>query len=90
MDSVLASLLHDGHGAYRLPCCLVFSTDGIQGPFVGFIYDHYGPRWLLLVGSFMHVFGVMMASLSTEYYQILLAQGVCSAIGVSAIFQPCE
>lgn len=36
----------------------------------------------------MHVFGVMMASLGTEYYQILLAQGVCSAIGVSAIFQP--
>lgn len=31
----------------------------------------------------------MMASLGTEYYQILLAQGVCSGIGVSAIFQPC-
>lgn len=30
----------------------------------------------------------MMASISTEYYQILLSQGVCSAIGVSAIFQP--
>jgi hypothetical protein len=30
----------------------------------------------------------MMASISTEYYQFLLAQGVCSAIGVAAIFQP--
>jgi MFS family permease len=60
-----------------------------QGPFVGFIYDRYGPRWLLLIGSFMHVFGIMMASLSTEYYQILLSQGLCSAIGVSAIFNPC-
>lgn len=29
-----------------------------------------------------------MASISTEYYQILLSQGVCSAIGVSLIFQP--
>ncbi len=29
-----------------------------------------------------------MASLSTEYYQILLSQGVCSAIGVSAVYQP--
>lgn len=37
----------------------------------------------------MHVFGIMMTSLGTEYYQILLAQGLCSAIGVSAIFQPC-
>lgn len=30
----------------------------------------------------------MMTSLGTQYWQILLAQGVCSAIGVSAIFQP--
>jgi MFS family permease len=30
----------------------------------------------------------MMASLSTEYYQLLLSQGVVSAIGVAAIFQP--
>ena len=30
----------------------------------------------------------MMASISTEYYQILLSQGVCSAIGASAIFLP--
>ncbi|KAG8405756.1 hypothetical protein J3458_021691 [Metarhizium acridum] len=39
-------------------------------------------------GSFLHVFGLMMCSLGTQYYQILLAQGVCSAVGVSAIFQP--
>ncbi len=32
----------------------------------------------------------MMASISTEYYQLLLSQGVCSAIGVAAIFQPCK
>jgi MFS family permease len=28
----------------------------------------------------------MMVSISTEYYQFLLAQGVCSPIGASAIF----
>ncbi len=42
-----------------------------------------------MAGSLLHVFGLMMTSLGTEYYQILLAQGLCSAIGVSAIFQPC-
>lgn len=41
-----------------------------------------------MIGSFLHVFGLMMASLSTQYYQVLLSQGVCSAIGVSLIFQP--
>ncbi|KAH8676150.1 major facilitator superfamily domain-containing protein [Xylariales sp. PMI_506] len=60
----------------------------VMGPFVGAVYDHYGPRWLLLVGTFLHVFGIMMASLGTEYYQILLAQGLCSGIGASAVFQP--
>lgn len=52
------------------------------------IYDKYGPRQLIFVGTFFHVFGLMMASLGSEYYQILLTQGVCSALGVSAIFQP--
>ena len=30
----------------------------------------------------------MMASLGTDYYQILLAQGICSPIGASCIFYP--
>lgn len=34
----------------------------------------------------MHVFGLMMTSISTEYYQFVLAQGICSPIGASAIF----
>jgi MFS transporter, MCT family, aspergillic acid transporter len=29
-----------------------------------------------------------MASISSQYYQVLLSQGVCSAIGVACIFQP--
>ncbi|KAH7075320.1 major facilitator superfamily domain-containing protein [Paraphoma chrysanthemicola] len=59
-----------------------------MGPIVGRLYDRYGPRYLIIVGSFLHVFGLMMVSISTEYYQIMLSQGVCSAIGVSLIFQP--
>ncbi|KAL9014321.1 MAG: hypothetical protein Q9173_001029 [Seirophora scorigena] len=58
------------------------------GPFWGKVYDNHGPRYLLLVGSFLHVFGLMMASLSTEYYQFILSQGVCSPIGASLIFYP--
>lgn len=33
------------------------------GPVWGKLYDGYGPRYLLLAGSFLHVFGLMMASL---------------------------
>ncbi|RSM08783.1 hypothetical protein CEP52_004515 [Fusarium oligoseptatum] len=55
---------------------------------VGRIYDKYGPRWLMAFGTFMHVFGLMMASLSTKYYQIVLSQGICSPIGICCLFTP--
>ncbi|KAI9836008.1 MAG: hypothetical protein M1837_003542 [Sclerophora amabilis] len=58
------------------------------GPIFGKLYDNFGPRYILLFGSFMHVFGLMMTSISTQYYQFLLAQGICSPIGASAIFYP--
>ncbi|KAF2173881.1 hypothetical protein M409DRAFT_62108 [Zasmidium cellare ATCC 36951] len=58
------------------------------GPVVGAILDRYGHRWLLIVGTFLHVFGLMMTSLCTEYYQFILAQGICSPIGVCMIFFP--
>jgi MFS family permease len=58
------------------------------GPFVGIIYDKYGPRPLIIGGTLFHVFGLMMASLATEYYQFMLSQGVCSAIGVASLYMP--
>ena len=56
------------------------------GPVFGQLFDRYGPKYLLLIGSFLQVFGLMMASISTKYYQFLLSQGVCSALGVAAVF----
>jgi MFS family permease len=58
----------------------------LGGPIIGTLYDNYGPRWILLCGSFLHVFGLFMTSLSTEYYQILLSQGICSPLGSSMVF----
>ncbi|KAL4955513.1 major facilitator superfamily domain-containing protein [Aspergillus filifer] len=46
-----------------------------MGPIVGVLYDRYGPQWLLRAGSVLHVFGIMMTR-------------ICSALGVSMIFQP--
>jgi MFS family permease len=59
----------------------------IPGPVVGWVFDNYGPRSLLLFGTFFHVFGLMMASLCTEYYQFILAQAICSPLGLNCIFQ---
>ncbi|KIX05494.1 uncharacterized protein Z518_06366 [Rhinocladiella mackenziei CBS 650.93] len=58
------------------------------GPLAGYIFDNYGHMHLLFIGTFLHVFGLMMASISKEYYQFLLSQGVCSAIGACFLFTP--
>ncbi|KAL7940152.1 major facilitator superfamily domain-containing protein [Trichoderma barbatum] len=48
----------------------------------------FGHRVLLAAGTILHTFGLFMASVSTEYYQVFLSQGVCSAIGAAAVFLP--
>lgn len=58
------------------------------GIFAGKVFDDFGPRYLLVVGTFLHVFGLMMTSISKTYYQILLSQAVCSAVGASLVFSP--
>ncbi|KAI5280915.1 hypothetical protein KEM54_003503, partial [Ascosphaera aggregata] len=67
-----------------LESCLMF----MSGPVCGAIFDNYGPRYLTLLGSFLHVFGLMMTSISHEFYQFLLAQGICSALGAGFLFWP--
>ncbi|KAH9210136.1 major facilitator superfamily transporter [Leptodontidium sp. 2 PMI_412] len=58
------------------------------GIFTGKVFDDYGPRYLLIAGTFLHIFGLMMTSISKTYYQILLNQAVCSATGASLVFSP--
>jgi MFS family permease len=57
-------------------------------PLAGRMFNNYGPRLPIAIGTVMHVFGLMMASLSTKYYQFVLSQSVCSGIGASLIFGP--
>ncbi|KAM0298098.1 hypothetical protein ACHAPM_008795 [Fusarium culmorum] len=61
--------------------CLTYSA----GILLGKVFDDYGPRWLLIVGGSAQVFGLMMTSISTEYYQVFLSQAICSALGASAV-----
>ncbi|KAJ5539059.1 MFS general substrate transporter [Penicillium frequentans] len=55
----------------------------------GNVFDSYGPRWLIYIGGFAHVFGLMMVSISKNYYQIFLSQAICSGLGASAIYYAC-
>lgn len=62
--------------------CLLF----LGAPVFGKIFDSYGPRPLLLLGTFFHILGLVLLSFCREYYQVFLAQAVFSAVGASAIF----
>ncbi|KAL6690910.1 hypothetical protein J3F84DRAFT_387838 [Trichoderma pleuroticola] len=41
-----------------------------------------------MTGPFLIVFAQFMTSISTKYYQILLAQGVCAGVGMGSIVLP--
>ncbi|KAF3894022.1 MFS monocarboxylate transporter [Trichophyton interdigitale] len=56
------------------------------GLIIGRIFDNYGPKLLLLVGTVLQVLGLMMTSISNEYYQFILAQGICGSLGASLTF----
>lgn len=59
-----------------------------MSPLSGYLFDNYGPRLPICIGGLMHVFGLMMTSLSSKYYQFYLAQSICSGTGTSLIFTP--
>ncbi|KDQ61330.1 hypothetical protein JAAARDRAFT_30747 [Jaapia argillacea MUCL 33604] len=58
------------------------------GIFVGRLFDMGHLRWLLLFGSIWTVFSLMMVSLATTYWQIILAQGVALGLGLGVLFIP--
>jgi MFS transporter, MCT family, solute carrier family 16 (monocarboxylic acid transporters), member 3 len=45
-------------------------------------------RATVLCGSMMAVLGTFMTSLATQYWEILLAQGVCTGLGLGIMFMP--
>ncbi|KAI1376528.1 MFS general substrate transporter [Hypoxylon crocopeplum] len=45
-------------------------------------------RESVLCGAFVALLGTFMTSLATEYWQIFLAQGVCTGLGLGLMFMP--
>ncbi|PQE07031.1 riboflavin transporter MCH5 protein [Rutstroemia sp. NJR-2017a BBW] len=60
----------------------------LGGIVTGPIFDRGYIRELLIIGTIITVLGVMMLSLAHEYYQILLAQGICVGIGSAILYVP--
>jgi MFS family permease len=58
------------------------------GALIGPFFDKGYFRSLLLAGTLAVVFGLMMTSISTKYYQVFLSQGVVVGLGSSFLFVP--
>lgn len=67
---------------------IILSSDShdAQGAFVGPLFDAIGPTILLIIGTFLMVFGHMMVSLCKVYYEFFLAQGVVIGAGGALVF----
>ena len=63
---------------------LLMLVGTISGP----LFDAGYLRLQLFLGAFLLVFGMMMTSISTTYWQIMLSQGVCIGIGCGCLFVP--
>ncbi len=58
------------------------------GTFSGRALDAGYYRTVLISGCFLQVLGVMMTSISTQYWQLFLAQGICKGLGDGLLFCP--
>ncbi|KAF9888165.1 hypothetical protein FE257_009160 [Aspergillus nanangensis] len=60
----------------------------VIGCVAGRLFDLGYARSLTAVGSLLIVFGIMMTSISSTYWQVLLAQGLCQGLGAGLIYIP--
>ncbi|KAI8630515.1 major facilitator superfamily domain-containing protein [Xylariaceae sp. FL1651] len=58
------------------------------GAITGPLYDHGYLRHLLVVGSLLMVVGTMLLSISNQYWQIILTQGLVIGLGGGCLFVP--
>ena len=60
----------------------------VVGTFTGRLTDAGYFRIVLGIGSTLVVFGSLMASFSTTYWQLFLSQGLCIGLGMGGLFCP--
>ena len=60
----------------------------VVGVSTGPLFDRGYLNSLLLVGSILTTFGIMMTSICTKYWQVVLAQGICIGLGAGCLFVP--
>lgn len=68
-----------------LQLCLFIGGAFFAGP----LFDIGYLKPMLAIGTTLTVLGLMMTSICSEYWQFLLAQGVCTGLGMAGLITPC-
>ncbi|EMD39496.1 hypothetical protein CERSUDRAFT_111804 [Gelatoporia subvermispora B] len=83
------------HQLHHLPQSTISWIGSLQlwvfffsGGFIGRLFDAYGPHVVMIPGTAILVLSIMATSLSTQYYQYVLGQGVLFGLGVGMLFYP--
>ncbi|KAM5538781.1 hypothetical protein V8D89_007503 [Ganoderma adspersum] len=59
-----------------------------SGGFIGRVFDMYGPRIIMALGTAIYVLSIILTSVARNYCDYLIAQGVLSGLGVGMLFYP--
>ncbi|KAK8141448.1 hypothetical protein G3M48_010501 [Beauveria asiatica] len=60
----------------------------LSGSFIGPAFDKWGARKLMISGTFLCLAAFIACSFATEFYQLLLAQGLLFGLGCALLFYP--
>lgn len=74
--------LSDRPRVYRPPFSPAFA---LQGGFIGRMFDMYGPRAIMALGTTVYVASILLTSIACSYPQYIVAQGVLSGLGVGML-----
>ncbi|KAI8992841.1 MFS general substrate transporter [Trametes punicea] len=59
-----------------------------SGGFIGRVFDMYGPRLVMSLGTALYVASILLTSVARTYREYILAQGILSGLGVGMLFYP--
>ncbi|KAI9061796.1 MFS general substrate transporter [Trametes sanguinea] len=59
-----------------------------SGGFIGRVFDIYGPRILMALGTALYVSSILLTSVTRTYCEYILAQGIMSGLGIGMLFYP--
>jgi MFS family permease len=71
------------YGAISLAFSLQWIVLGLVSPYVGWLGDRYGVRWLLLLGALLFIAGMMLTGVMSNLWQFYLFFGVVLGVATT-------